>query len=101
MDGFSAALGAVSSYLSDLGASITLPFLIVLFGLILGQKFTPALRAGLLIGVGFIGLNLVMGLMATQVGPAARSPACPSGSPASAAGRSPPWPWRRSTSSTG
>ena len=71
MDQIRAALSAVNSYLSDLGASITLPFLIVIFGMILGQKFSQALRAGLLIGVGFIGLNLVIGLMGTQVGPAA------------------------------
>lgn len=71
MDGFNSALSALSGYLSDLGASITLPFLIIVFGMILGQKFTQALRAGLLIGVGFIGLNLVIGLMGTQVGPAA------------------------------
>ncbi|MCW3156508.1 PTS galactitol transporter subunit IIC [Micropruina sonneratiae] len=71
MDGFNNALSALSGYLSDLGASITLPFLIIIFGMILGQKFTQALRAGLLIGVGFIGLNLVIGLMGTQVGPAA------------------------------
>lgn len=65
------ALTAVSGYLSDLGASITLPFLITIFGLILGQKFSEAIRAGLLIGCGFIGINLVIGLMSGQVGPAA------------------------------
>ncbi|MFV0406196.1 MAG: PTS galactitol transporter subunit IIC [Propioniciclava sp.] len=64
-------LSAISGYLSDLGASITLPFLIAVFGLILGQKPTAAIRAGLLIGVGFIGINLVIGLMSSQVGPAA------------------------------
>ncbi|MFV0452016.1 MAG: PTS galactitol transporter subunit IIC [Propioniciclava sp.] len=64
-------LSAISGYLSDLGASITLPFLIAVFGLILGQKPAAAIRAGLLIGVGFIGINLVIGLMSSQVGPAA------------------------------
>lgn len=71
MDWFTDALAAVSGYLSALGASITLPFLIAIFGLILGQKVPQAIRAGLLIGVGFIGINLVIGLMGTQVGPAA------------------------------
>ncbi|WP_293696719.1 PTS transporter subunit IIC [uncultured Agrococcus sp.] len=68
---FTDILEAISGYLSDLGAAITLPFLIAVFGLILGQKFSQAIRAGLMIGVGFIGINLVMGLMGTQVGPAA------------------------------
>lgn len=71
MDWFTDTLAAVSGYLSALGASITLPFLIAIFGLILGQKVPQAIRAGLLIGVGFIGINLVIGLMSTQVGPAA------------------------------
>lgn len=71
MDWFTDTLAAVSGYLSALGASITLPFLIAVFGLILGQKVPQAIRAGLLIGVGFIGINLVIGLMGTQVGPAA------------------------------
>lgn len=71
MDWFTDTLAAVSGYLSALGASITLPFLIAIFGLILGQKVPQAIRAGLLIGVGFIGINLVIGLMGTQVGPAA------------------------------
>ncbi|MFV0430392.1 MAG: PTS galactitol transporter subunit IIC [Arachnia sp.] len=64
-------LTAISGYLSDLGASITLPFLIAVFGLILGQKLSAAIRAGILIGIGFIGINLVIGLMSSQVGPAA------------------------------
>lgn len=71
MNSFEGVLSAISGFLSDLGAGITLPFLIIIFGLILGQKFSQAVRAGLLIGVGFIGLNLVIGLMGTQVGPAA------------------------------
>ncbi|WP_430591432.1 PTS galactitol transporter subunit IIC [Humidisolicoccus flavus] len=73
MDAFTDILAAVSGYLSDLGAAITLPFLITIFGLILGQKFSQAFRAGVLIGIGFIGLNLVIGLMGSQVGPAAQA----------------------------
>ena len=61
----------ITSYLTALGASVTLPILITIFGMILGQKFSQALRAGVLIGIGFIGINLVIGLMAGTVGPAA------------------------------
>lgn len=63
----------VTSYLTTLGAAVTLPILITIFGMILGQKFPQALRAGVLIGVGFIGINLVIGLMASTVGPAAQN----------------------------
>lgn len=71
MDVFTDVLVAVSAYLSDLGAAITLPFLIAVFGLVLGQRLPQAIRAGLLIGIGFIGINLIITLMAEQVGPAA------------------------------
>ncbi|MGB3414611.1 MAG: PTS transporter subunit IIC, partial [Microbacteriaceae bacterium] len=71
METFTAILEEVSAYINKLGPSVVLPFLIIIFGLILGQKFPQALRAGVLIGIGFIGINLVMGLMGTVVAPAA------------------------------
>lgn len=71
MEAFTDVLEAISQYISDLGPSVVLPFLIIIFGLILGQKFSQALRAGVLIGVGFIGINLVIGLMGNAVSPAA------------------------------
>lgn len=63
----------ITSYLTALGAAVTLPILITIFGMILGQKFAQALRAGVLIGIGFIGINLVLGLMGSTVGPAAQA----------------------------
>ena len=65
------ALGAISGYITDLGASVFLPVLITLFGLILGLKFGKAFRAGVTIGIGMIGINLVIGLLSGQVSPAA------------------------------
>lgn len=62
---------AVSSYLTDLGAAVVLPFLIALFGIVLGQKAARATRSGLLIGIGFVGINLVIGLLGTSVSPVA------------------------------
>ncbi len=73
MNIFQAILENISSYLTALGAAVTLPILITVFGMILGQKFPQALRAGVLIGIGFIGINLVLGLMASTVGPAAQN----------------------------
>lgn len=64
---------AVSSYLNDLGAAVVLPVLIALFGLALGQKFSRSVRSGVLIGVGFVGINLVVGLLGTAVSPAAQA----------------------------
>lgn len=72
MEDFTQALAAIASYIRDnLGPSIVLPVVIIILGLILRQKFSQALRAGILIGIGFIGINLVIGLMGEVVGPAA------------------------------
>lgn len=64
---------AVSQYLTDLGAAVVLPILITAFATILGQKFSRALRSGILIGVGFIGIGLVISLLFEQVSPVAEA----------------------------
>ena len=67
-----AVLEQISQIFLDLGASIALPILITVFGVALGQKFPKAFRAGLMIGIGFIGIGLIVGLLFGQVGPAAQ-----------------------------
>lgn len=64
-------LGPVSGYLNDLGPSVVLPVLITLFGVVLGLSVGKSFRAGATIGIGFIGINLVIGLLGAQVAPAA------------------------------
>ena len=44
-------------YLVDLGPSVMMPIIFTVFALCLGVKFGKAIRSGLLIGIGFIGLN--------------------------------------------
>lgn len=64
-------LSPVSGYLNDLGPSVVLPILITLFGVLLGLPLGKSFRAGVTIGIGFIGINLVIGLLGGQVAPAA------------------------------
>jgi PTS system galactitol-specific IIC component len=64
---------AVSQYLTDLGASVVLPILITIFALILGQRFGRAFRSGVLIGIGFVGIGLVVTLLGESIGPAAQA----------------------------
>ncbi len=66
-------MGAVSDYLTDLGAAVVLPVLITLFAVVLGQRPARALRSGLLIGIGFVGIGLVIGLLSTAVSPVAQA----------------------------
>lgn len=64
-------MDAVTGYITDLGAAVALPFIIFLFALVVGKKTGDAIRSGLLIGIGFIGIGLVVGLLGNAVGPAA------------------------------
>ena len=57
------------SYINGLGASVMMPIILTIFGVILGAKFGKALRGGLTVGVGFIGLNLAVGLIGTYLAP--------------------------------
>jgi galactitol PTS system EIIC component len=67
------SMEAVSQYITDLGAAVVLPILITLFAIALGQRFGKSLRSGVLIGVGFVGINLVIGLLFGQVSPVAEA----------------------------
>jgi len=60
----------IFNYIQDLGPSVMMPIIICIFGLVLGAKFGKSLRAGLTVGVGFIGLNLVIGALTGNLGPA-------------------------------
>ena len=64
---------AALNYILNLGSSVVMPIIITILGLILGQKFSKAFRSGMTIGVGFIGINLVIGLMGDYVSPAAKA----------------------------
>ncbi|MDR1904399.1 MAG: PTS galactitol transporter subunit IIC [Treponema sp.] len=57
----------------DLGAVAMLPILLTIFGLILGQGFVKSLRAGITVGIGFVGINLVIGLLTGGVGAAGQA----------------------------
>ncbi|NTW72341.1 MAG: PTS galactitol transporter subunit IIC [Eubacteriaceae bacterium] len=59
----------VINFILGLGASVMMPIIILLLGLALGQGFVKSFRAGLLIGVGFIGINMVIGVIFNSLGP--------------------------------
>ncbi|MBP1040885.1 PTS galactitol transporter subunit IIC [Vagococcus sp. BWB3-3] len=61
------------NYILDLGATAMLPIILTIFGLILGQSLSKSFRAGLTVGIGFTGLNLVIGLLSDSVGTASQA----------------------------
>lgn len=63
----------VLQYIVDLGPSVMLPAIIFIIGLCLRRGFGQSLVAGLTIGVGFVGIGLVIGLLTDSLGPAAEA----------------------------
>lgn len=67
-------LNAISNaiqYIIDMGASVMLPIVIALISVAIGVKIGKAVRSGLMIGVGFVGLGLIVDMMNAELGPAA------------------------------
>ena len=59
------------SFLQGLGVAVMMPIILTIIGCALGAGFGKSLKAGLMVGVGFIGLNLVINqLFGTAIGPA-------------------------------
>uniref|UniRef100_UPI00403F89DF PTS transporter subunit IIC n=1 Tax=Candidatus Enterococcus willemsii TaxID=1857215 RepID=UPI00403F89DF len=56
--------------ITGMGASAILPLIITVLGLVFRMKLGDAVKAGLTVGVGFIGLTLVVGLLNESLSPA-------------------------------
>lgn len=65
------AILAFFTFIQGLGVSVMMPIIITIFGTVLGAGFGKSLKAGLTVGVGFIGLNLVINnVLGTNLAPA-------------------------------
>ncbi len=65
--------GDIINYIIGLGASVMLPVVIAILSICVGVKVGKAIRSGLMIGVGFVGLGLIVDMMNAQLGPAAKA----------------------------
>lgn len=63
----------IMRYILDLGPTVMLPIVIIIFSVCLGMKLGDAFKSGLFIGIGFVGIGLVIGLMLDSIGPAAKT----------------------------
>ncbi|MBX8827648.1 PTS transporter subunit IIC, partial [Ochrobactrum sp. SFR4] len=66
-------LNGLKSAIDTLGPTVLLPIVIFIIAVILGAKVGKAFRAAVTIGVAFIGINLVLGLMFTSIGEVAQA----------------------------
>lgn len=60
----------VFKYIIGLGAAVMMPVIFTILGICIRIKFAKALKSGLLVGVGFVGLSVVTALLTGSLGPA-------------------------------
>lgn len=60
----------VFSYVIGLGAAVMMPVIFTALGVCIGIRLPKALKSGLRIGVGFVGLGVVTALLTSSLGPA-------------------------------
>ncbi|NPD92009.1 PTS galactitol transporter subunit IIC [Xylanibacter muris] len=63
----------VFSYIVGLGAPVMMPIIFTILGVCIGIKFSKALKSGLYVGVGFVGLSVVTALLTDSMGPALKA----------------------------
>ncbi|HFH9838288.1 TPA: PTS galactitol transporter subunit IIC [Streptococcus suis] len=67
------AINDIVQGILGLGASVMLPIMLTIVGLIFRLPFGKSLKSGLTVGIGFIGINLVIGVLSNNLGPAAQA----------------------------
>ncbi len=64
-------LTVVTYITNSLGAMVIMPLFLIILGLVFRMKLSKALRSGLLVGIGFQGINVIIALLGNAVSPAA------------------------------
>ena len=57
------ATAVIQAFLSSVGAAVFVPVIMIIMGMIVGMKFKDAFSAGLLLGVAFTGMSMLIGFM--------------------------------------
>jgi PTS system galactitol-specific IIC component len=65
-------INALIDYMVGLGPSVLLPIIMAALAVCFGVKAGKAIRSGMMIGIGFVGIDLIVGLMTNNLGPAAQ-----------------------------
>lgn len=73
MSGLAAQVNTVVQAFLGMGASVMLPIILFIVGLCFRMKPGQAFKSGLTVGIGFVGINAVIGILTANVGPAAQA----------------------------
>lgn len=57
------ATAVIQAFLGSVGAAVFVPVIMIIMGMIVGMKFKDAFSAGLLLGVAFTGMSMLIGFM--------------------------------------
>ncbi|MDT2557029.1 PTS transporter subunit IIC [Enterococcus raffinosus] len=60
------------NFLIAAGPTVMLPIIITIIGMIFGLKVTEAFKSGMILGIGFAGIKLILDFMTKNIGPAAQ-----------------------------
>lgn len=60
-------------YIIDLGVSVMMPIIITVLGVVFGRKLSVSFKAGLTVGIGFIGINVMSGVMMNAITPVTKA----------------------------
>ena len=60
----------IVNFILNMGPSVMMPIILFIMAIIFRIKISKAIRSSLTVGMGFIGINLVLGLMVTTLSPA-------------------------------
>jgi PTS system galactitol-specific IIC component len=63
---------AVIDYAIGLGPAVALPIIMAALAVCFGVGVGKAIRSGMMIGIGFVGIELIVGLLTNNLGPAAQ-----------------------------
>ena len=62
-------LGTIIQTIINMGAGVFLPIILTIVGLVFGMNFWKALKSGLLVGIGYTCLNLIVNLLISTIAP--------------------------------
>lgn len=60
-------------YIIDLGVSVMMPIIITILGVVFGRKLSVSFKAGVTVGIGFIGINVMSGVMMNAITPVTKA----------------------------
>ena len=73
MEQFFTVCGDFINYIIAMGASVMIPIIISILSICIGVKPGKAIRSGLFVGVGLVGMGLIITLINDSMGPATKS----------------------------